>query len=244
MASRLHRTLSLNQELLTAVRLIKSGLGQLQSLGNGNDFYHLPILTLASGFERFMKVTLCFRWLEKHDSFPTKKLFPAGRRGHDLGLLLDKIREECFLKEYVNNIPVAQVDFEYLNSAELLSFVSVLSNFGQAARYYNLDVIVGREDRAEDPDTAWQRLETEILLGRKDLMAELQENPVSSRIRAELNKEVVARLERFARAIARLYTIGRIGGDAQRNLAYIGCFLRLSDVDLGTSEYDLSGSSL
>lgn len=58
------QNVALNQELLNAVRLIRSGFGQLQNLDGGNDFYHLPLLKLASGFERFMKVILCLRALE------------------------------------------------------------------------------------------------------------------------------------------------------------------------------------
>lgn len=244
MTSGLKRTLALDHELFNAVRLIKAGFGQLQSIGAGNDFYHLPLLTLASGFERFMKVTLCFRWLEEHGNFQTSRAFSCGRSGHDLSCLLEKIRKDCFLDDYVNNIQVAQSDVEYLNSEGLLSFVSVLSDFGQAARYYNLDVILGRKVQTDDPDAAWQRLETEILLARKDLMDEIEENPASNRIRLEINNEVVARLERFARAIARLYTIGRIGTEAKRYLAYIGCFLHLSDAELGTKKYELSGRAL
>lgn len=244
MTTELQRTLALDQELLNAVRLIKAGLGQLQSLDAGNDFYHLPLLTLASGFERFMKVTLCFRWLEVHGSFPTSKAFPSGRDGHDLKCLLEKIRTECFLDDYVNNIPVAKADVEYLNSTELLSFISVLSDFGQAARYYNLDVVVGRNVQTEDPDAAWQRLENEILLARKDLMDEITNNPASNRVHIEINKEVISRLERFARALARLYTIGRIGVKAKRYLGYISYFLHLPDSDLGTKKYELSGSTL
>ncbi|WP_422102260.1 hypothetical protein [Vreelandella sp.] len=244
MITELQRTLALDQELLNAVRLIKAGLGQLQSLDAGNDFYHLPLLTLASGFERFMKVTLCFRWIEVHGSFQTSKAFPSGRDGHDLKCLLEKIRTECFLEDYVNNIPVAKADVEYLNSTELLSFVSVLSDFGQAARYYNLDVLVGRNVKTKDPDSAWQRLETEILLARKDLMDEITNNPASNRIHIEINKEVISRLERFARALARLYTIGRVGVKAKRCLGYISYFLHLSDSELGTKKYELSGSTL
>ena len=244
MTSELKRTLALDQELFNAVRLIKAGFGQLQSIGAGNDFYHLPLLTLASGFERFMKVTLCFRWIEEHGSFPTANAFPSGRSGHDLKRLLDKVRAECFLNDYVNNIPVAQGDIEYLNSGGLLSFISVLSEFGQAARYYNLDVIVGRNVQTDDPDAAWQRLETEILLSRKDLMDDFEADPINNRVRVEINTEVVARLERFARAIARLYTIGKIGSEAKRYLAYIGCFLHLEDAELGTKKYELTGRAL
>ncbi|MEH6799118.1 MAG: hypothetical protein V7681_07435 [Halopseudomonas sabulinigri] len=242
MTSEFQRNVALDQELSTAVRLIKIGLGQLQTLDAGNDFYHLPLLTLASGFERFMKVTLCFRWLGVHGSFPTSEAFPVGRNGHDLKCLLQKIRNDCFLDDYVDNIPAARADIEYLNSETLLSFISVLSDFGQAARYYNLDIIIGRKIQTENPDIAWQSLETEILLGRTDLMAEIADNPTNNRFHSQINNEVVSRLERFARALARLYTIGRIGDEAKRYIGHIGYFLHLSDSDLGKNRYEISGS--
>lgn len=238
------RALALDQELFNAVRLIQAGLGQLQSLDSGNDFYHLPILTLASGFERFMKVTLCFQWLGARGTYPSRKAFPAGRDGHDLNLLLKKIRSDCFLEKYLGNISVAKLDFEYLNSTELLSFISVLSDFGQAARYYNLDKVVGREAQTKDPEAEWQSLETEILLDRKDLMAEITRDPASSRFHAEINNEIVSRLEKFARALARLYTIGNIGVEAKKYTGYIRCFLHLSDSDIGTKRYDLSSNAV
>lgn len=242
MSSRVQKSLALGQELLNAVRLIKAGMGQLQSLDGGNDFYHLPLLTLASGFERFMKVTLCFRAIEVTGEFPTKKAFPSGRDGHDLKLLLKRVQEECFLNEYVDTIPVGQMDFEYLRSSELTSFISVLSDFGQAARYYNFDVIIGRSPQTEDPDAAWKKLETDILLSREDLVRDIEENPASQRFHEEINIEVVSRLERFARALARLYTIGRIGKEAKRHLSYISIFLHIHDSDLGRRRYPLSGS--
>lgn len=242
MSSKLQKTLALEHELLNAVRLIKAGMGQLQSLGGGNDFYHLPLLTLASGFERFMKVTLCFREIEVTGKFPTKKTFPSGRDGHDLKLLLKRIQEECFLNEYVRSVHVGQMDFEYLRSSEFTSFISVLSDFGQAARYYNFDVIIGRSPQTEDPEAAWQQLETEIVLSRVDLVREVEEDPASQRFHEEINIEVVSRLERFARALARLYTIGRIGKEAKRHLGHISFFLHVSDADLGRRRYPLSGS--
>jgi hypothetical protein len=47
--------LAIDRELLDSVRLIQSGFGQLQQLDGANDFYHMPLLTLSSGFERFLK---------------------------------------------------------------------------------------------------------------------------------------------------------------------------------------------
>ena len=242
MAPSIKQKLAIDQELLNAVRLIHAGLGQLQKLDGANDFYHLPLLTLASGFERLMKVMLCFRILEQTGEFPKPEDLPSGRKGHDLEFLLKKIREECFLDHYVDQIPVAKEDLEYLESEELLSFLSILSRFGQAARYHHLDVVLGKQPTTDAPNREWESLETDILLKRPDLIKEMEDFPASERPQQEIAIEVVARLERFARALARLFTIGGIGKEAQRYIGYIGKFLYLRDESLGKNEYSPVGT--
>ena len=233
----IQQKLAIDQELLNAIRLIHAGLGQLQKLDGANDFYHLPLLTLSSGFERFMKVILCFRTLEKTGEFPKPKDLPSGREGHNLEILLKKIRTECFLEKYIS-IPIAKEDLEYLNSEELLSFLSVLSKFGQAARYYHLDVVFGKQLKTDAPDREWESLEIAIAIKRPDLMEEFEENPVSNKIHQEIAIEVVTRFERFARALARLFGIGSIGQEAGRYVGYVGKFLFLRDDSLGKNRYD------
>jgi len=243
MSPTIQQKLAIDQELLNAVRLIQAGLGQLQKLDGANDFYHLPLLTLSSGFERLMKVMLCFRILEKTGEFPSAKDIPSGRKGHNLELLLKRVREECFLAQYVDQIPIAKEDLAYLESEELLSFLVVLSKFGQAARYYHLDVVLGKQPETEEPGREWESLETAILTARPDLMREIVESPASERIHQEIAVEVVSRLERFARALARLFTIGDMGQEAKRYLGYISKFLYLRDESLGKNEYNPLGST-
>lgn len=244
MGTDIRRKLSLDQELLNAIRLIRAGLGQLQSLSGANDFYHLPILTLANGFERLMKAILCFRELEVSGQYPGSNFFPAGRKGHDLEFLLQKVKDECFLEEYVDKIPVASEDLEFLRSQELAEFVAVLSRFGQSARYYYFDVVLGREPQTGDPEAEWQQLETSIVLARSDLMGKIEAGDYAGEVGNEVRSLIVGRLEKFARALARLFTIGRIGKEAQRYVGYIGGFLHLRDDQLGQTKYDPCGQGL
>jgi hypothetical protein len=51
--------LALVEELHTAVSLSVLGLGALQRLDLARDFYHLPLMLLAGGKERLLKVILC-----------------------------------------------------------------------------------------------------------------------------------------------------------------------------------------
>ena len=238
------REFALSQELLDSIRLIRSGFGQLQQLDGANDFYHMPLLTLSSGFERLLKVTLCFRLLEVNGNYPTPGDMPSGRKGHDLEFLLGEVRKRCFLPDYVDNIPVAKIDLEYLSSDELLSFIRILGCFGQAARYHYLDVVLGRNPTTDAPDREWERLETNILLGKQDLIRGLEANPESQEVFREIATQVVSRLERFARALTRLYTIGEISSLARRYTPYIGGFLFLKDEDLGKKQYKPFGAEI
>ena len=244
MSREIHKTLALDQELLNAIRLIRAGLGQLQNLDGANDFYHLPILTLANGFERFMKVILCFRALEVSGQYPGPNVLPSGRKGHDLNFLLGQIKEECFLDRYVEKIPVASEDLEYLKSDELEQFVSVLSSFGQSARYYFFDVVVGREPETDNPEASWQQLETSIALGRPDLMRLIEQGDRTGKVRQVVRSMTVGKLERWARALSRLFTIGQIGDEAKRYVGYISGFLHLRDEQLGQTQYDPCGRGL
>lgn len=235
------KALALDRELLNAIRLIRAGLGQLQLLDGANDFYHLPILTLANGFERLMKTILCFRELEASGQYPDRKFFQTNdRKGHDLELLLQRVKEECFLTHYVNRIPAASEDLEFLKSQELAEFVGILSRFGQSARYYYLDVVLGKEPRTGDPEAEWQQLEASLVLGSANLLKTVGTREVGNEVRTL----IVGMLERFARALSRLFTIGRLGKEARRHAGYVNCFLQLRDGQLGQIRYNPNGSEL
>lgn len=240
MARRIDRKLALGEELLTSIRLISAGLGQLQALDGTDDFYHLPILSLANGFERFMKVALCFSELEKTGAYPSSNFIPTGSKGHDLELLLGRVTAECFRERYVSEIPAAKHDLEYLGSQELRRFIRILSNFGQKARYHDLNIVIGKNDSTESPKNEWQSLEIEIILAN-DWLENSVTGSGTTDVRRKVNREVIIRLERFARAIARLFTIGRLGSEAKSYTGYLKTFLFLMDSDLGERTYSPTG---
>jgi len=133
---------SIDEELRTATRLLKAGLRELNKLNATTDFFHLPILLLASGFERLMKTIICCHHLESRGEFPDRGVFPAGKRGHDLVWLLNEITRNCFSGSYLSRIPAAREDITFLKSDQRLrNIVKIRSDFGQSARYYNLNVV-------------------------------------------------------------------------------------------------------
>lgn len=230
-ASDTEREMALCLELETAIRLIQAGLGQLQQMSAANDFYHLPLLTLASGFERFMKVTICLHHFQDNGEYPgidyLKKV------GHDLDGLLSRIQENCFTEDYRKGLPA---DFKYLETEELRCLVRLLGDFARSARYHYLDVVAGAGKLAGSPEDRWNAIEVSILTKtRPDLLTAT--NVASDEAFVCVSTEMVKRLERFTRALARLFTVGNLSQKSKIFTGVLKPFLFLRDEDLGKTQY-------
>ena len=237
-AATVQQHVALGEEVRTSIKLIEAGLAHLQRIDGANDFYHLPMLLLANGFERLTKTIICLHHLPETGSYPTRKIFPTGRKGHDLVALLDDIISRCFGPDYLKR-PAASDDVEYLRAdAQLRKLVHLLSNFGQAARYYHLDVVLGEDHETDSPEQTWQQLEMEVLQEKgADWFDRLRAPANFSGIYGDITQDLVIRFEKFARALVRLFTIGDLGDEAKRHTGTIGPFLYLMDRDLGKRNY-------
>lgn len=232
------QNLALLKELDTAIKLLQIGCREVQSIDGANDFYHLAMLTLANGFERFMKVIICLRILESTGEYPTKAPWPSGKEGHDLLFLLNKIVTECFSNGYVTRIPIGAADIDYLRTSHRLrEIVGLLSDFGQAARYYNLDLVMARNPTGDSPDHAWARLETAILREDPNCVQNLQRDVDLSESYQRINHSIVSAMERLARALSRLFTLGGLGAKARQFSGSVHPFLMLHDDQLGNTKY-------
>ena len=229
----------IGEELLTAMRLLKTGLRELNRMDGSTDFFHLPILLLASGFERMMKTVICCHHLETTGEFPKRAVFPKGRRGHDLVLLLNQITRDCFSDDYLARIPAAKTDIEFLrNDPKLSAIVQILSDFGQSARYYNLNVVLDEQDPGASPDDEWQKLEMEVLQEDPSWTSRIGDPKQSDAIHDQINRELTVQCEKFARALARLFTIGGLGSQAKQISPHTHHFLFLMDDQLGKTDYE------
>ena len=228
----------IGEELLSAMRLLKTGLRELNRMDGSTDFFHLPILLLASGFERMMKTVICCHHLETAGDYPKRAVFPKGRRGHDLVLLLNQITRHCFSDTYLARIPAAKTDITFLRTDPKLSaIVRILSDFGQSARYYNLNVVLAERDPGPSPDDEWQELEMEILQEDPSWKRRIGDPQESDSIHRQINTALTIQCEKLARALARLFTIGGLGSQANQISGHTHHFLFLMDDQLGTTDY-------
>ena len=231
--------LMIGEELLTAMRLIKTGLRELNRMDGSTDFFHLPILLLASGFERMMKTVICCHHLERDGEFPKRTVFPMGSDGHRLDLLLKQITQDCYSDDYIARIPAARTDIEFLrNDPKLSPIVQILSDFGQSARYYNLKVVLDESDPGPSPDQEWKMLEMEVLKDDPTWIKRIEDPEQADAIYAQINSGLTVQCEKLARALARLFTIGGLGSQAKQISPHTHHFLFLTDEQLGKTDYE------
>ncbi len=230
------QNLAIDEELLTAMRLLKAGLRELNR--GPTDFIHHPMLLLASGFERMMKTAICCHHLETKAKFPDREVFPKRSRGHDLVLLLKMITDGCFPDDYLD-IPAAKTDIEFLrNDQKLSAIVKILSDFGQSARYYNLNVVLNEKNPGSSPEDEWNKLKIEVLKEVPSWKSRIVDPSQSDAIQRQITRALTVQCEKLARALARLFTIGGLGSKAKQISSHTNHFLFLMDDKLGEFDYD------
>jgi len=225
--------LCLHEELDTSHQLIVTGLGELQEINMGNDFYHLPHLLLASGLERFMKCYICLAYEAKEGKYPDFNMLK--KLGHDLFKLNEEITSNYFAN---NNIPALKEDLLFLKEDEKLkTILKILSEFGKYARYYNLDVVTGKISPSSfNPREEWEGLERSIEDPTPYLASDNQEGLYRDYY-PRVNSQIIAIIERFIRAITRQFTLGGHGEKLPRFYTPFSSFLGMMDQDLGTKDY-------
>lgn len=225
-----YKKICLYKEVRISIKLLLLGLKALQEINEKNDFYHLPFLLLSSGFERLMKCMICFRHYKENNVFPNIKEIKT----HNLILLKEKLIKECIPKVFADKREATKDDYEFIeNNKELNRLIEVLSKFGQYARYYNLDVVVGKS-KLENVEGYWQRYELELISKNKKVKTlYLMKKPVYNFV----NKDIIITLERFIRALVRQFTLGDLGNEAKKCVSSINPFLFLKNEELGERDY-------
>lgn len=227
------KVIAIDDELRTAIQLIKMGFGELQNIGLENDFYHLPHQLLSSGFERLMKCYICFGHHEKNNAFPLPKLIGT-TLGHDLLKLKEHITNNYF---QTLNRPALEDDLVLMKDENLNQLLELLSEFGKYARYYNLDIVVGSKQSKRDIKTEWQKFMTDIVINDTLLLKKLDSYETTQEVIDTTTRKVVITLERFTRLLARQFTLGGLGSLAQKHSGTASFYLHLGDERLGNTDY-------
>ena len=235
----IRQQVALLQELEISIFSIETGLAILRKNRPyaPKPHYFAWLLLLATGFERLMKVIICIQAFEAHGKFPSKT-FLARTISHDLLALRNEIVNRCFTSSYLQNRSFAQQDYDFITNNELTEMLlSLLNDFAKSDRYIFMDSIIDPRIGREWPKLRWEELER-IALSDSVYFGLIQKGELQD-LRIRANIELTACIEKFVRALTRLFVFGELGSLARSNSITVWKFMHLEDDNLGKTVHEV-----
>lgn len=231
-----YRDISLISEIGNSIKFIKRGLGELQKINGANDFYDPALQFLSSGFERLFKTILCLSFKEDNKKLPSYKELLKGNNGHDIEYLKKEVEKICIPV----TLPFASMDYDIITKDEIInSICETLSEYGQKSRYFNLDVVLGKEQKFNAVE-AWENIENKMLIehmGEKKFLKTLKNPKLLDSLYEKANELIISKLELFLRAITRQFIFGEFSKDAKMFTFEIEPFRNIDDDKIGKVDY-------
>ena len=229
----LNKKISLGDELGNSCKQLIAGLKELQTSVQDTDYYFIAFQLIDNGFERLLKCAICYGWLKKNNSFPKTKDIKNGSTGHDINLLLTMYLERYFSQKTQGLVD----DYKYLSSNnDVKSILESLSEFGNYARYHNLNVVTG-EKNITDIKEIWNKMEMDHITQNDDLYKKMFVEPDYKAVQQSVTKYLVCIIERITRSIVRQFTLGELGDEPKKYIGDYSHFLSLTDSTIGKTNY-------
>ncbi len=179
---------------------------------------------------------ICLHEFEAVGAFPSRQ-YLARTIGHNLLRLRDEVVRRCYTATYLSR-QFGQEDHNFIATDPLLNqLLSLLDDFARDDRYIFMNGIVEPAIGREWPKHRWEELEKTAL--SDDTYFRLLQEDKLTELKTRANVQLKACIERFVRALTRLFVFGELGDLARSNSTTVWEFLRLEDGNLGQKEYSL-----
>lgn len=220
----------------TAVTLLDEGIERIAAWDGGEDRRFVAMQLLAQGFERFLKVTKAVIQLNTQGTLPTSKQLKT-EYGHGLSKLLDDILTACNEDSDFTDRPAIRDDLAFLaTDSHWREMVDILSDFGSGGRYHDLNTMLDGPSGTLSPLERLEALEMDFCRADSAWL-KLMESNGAAFIRdwyPALAAKQTETLQRAARAIARMWTLGPASENGSMLTGIIKRFLFLMDDQLST----------
>ena len=230
------RSLAFIFETETAVTFVGEGIHIIAGWDATEDRRIVGLHLLAQGFERLLKVTKALIQLGEEGTLPSSRELRTSY-GHVLPGLLDDVLAACRRDQTFADRPAITCDIEFLASDELWrAMLDVLSELGSGGRYHDLDTMLDGNARSESPLELWETIEMDICKADPKWLNLMESDPASFSRQwypalAAIQTET---LQRAARAITRMWTLGPARENGQTMTGTISRYLFLMDHQLMT----------
>lgn len=226
---------SLVEETETAIKLLDEGIRVIAAWDGGEDDRIRGLFSISPGFERLLKLTMTLI-LYGEGAHPSSKDFKK-QYGHRLLPLLDDVLVKARADAELMKRQALRDDIDFCASdRHLREMLDIFGEFGQGGRYHNLDVVLDSSSRADDPMSRWDALEV-ALHGEDPRWLRLAESDPalwSERWYPHLAARQVEPLQRAARFLVGLWTVGPAQGEGKKLKGSLRRFLCLTDDGLAS----------
>jgi hypothetical protein len=236
---------ALQQELQDALLHIENGLEYVHRVDGATMPVHSAFLDLTSGIERLLKLTISLVRFTSTGQLPSPRDLMK-RYGHDLTLLTQEWVIAASSDAALSAREACRADIEFVDSdPDLRLLLEALTTFAKAGRYSNLDAFLG-VDRGtlSDPYAAWSSIERRVLAAHPEFEELLKQgDPRFGYFYPVVGRHVAALIDRYVRAVVRMWTLGPLGHEARRFSGSISSFLFLRDDQLGVPRSARGGAN-
>lgn len=215
-------------EIELSIFYIIAGIKEVKNISLSNDFYHLPILCLTTGFERLMKCIIVTDFYVLPNELVSKG-YLKNKLGHNLNELLNEVMKIGKKSQSLINREATKKDLDFIeNNKEFRKFITILSDFSTSGRYYNLDSLF---DNTNDPIKDFTKFEIEIA-AKNNIFIDIGKDPYP-----KIETEIIKYIEIFTRALSRFFTLGDFKEIGKLLSTKTYDFLFLRDDQLGKCLY-------
>jgi hypothetical protein len=231
-----YRNIAVVIEIENSIKYLRNGLAEIQKVNAANDFYDPTLIYLSGGLERLFKSMLCLNFKQTNGRLPNPKEIWNYKQGHDIEFLKSEVEKICIEIDR----PFAANDYNLITRNHLMNQIcKTLSEYGQRARYFNMDAILGTEQEF-DSKKERERIENSVLkqnYGEKEFYEILADPTRLDELYLKSSELLVIQLEQFFRAITRQFIFGNFSKESKTFVFQIEAFSQIEDSQLGTIDY-------
>ena len=232
------REIALVNEMDLAIHLIKEGLASIQKIPGssfGGPDYHVPILLISSGFERYCKCMIIVNYLTDEGRLPNDSEVNVRNYSHQLDLLIGELVSGY--KPDLQPLKQDPADLNFIKNDPLASnVIEILSGFGEGGRYNYLDIVLGKTPDIERiPEVAFDTFEAMLVESDSDLVELQSDSLKQSEFVSLLNIKVVALIEKMAKNLGKLMRYNSDTG--AKVFTLVSTFILTAETALGRVDY-------
>jgi hypothetical protein len=206
---------ALSREVDAAASLFRHGFAILAEYRFAARDAEPVFACLAGGAEKLLKLSFGLAHVDDGGSWPSKATMQDA--GHKIVELDTIVRDIVIARRARSTVPglIAELLERTDRHPGVVQVLATLERYAVAGRFYNLDLLGGREQGDASPQELWEELQMAILEANPEILEQLAGSEYEQ-ARRDMNEIIAASLGMWCELMLRSWITGVFGALAQR----------------------------